>query len=90
VYRDDRGETPVLEAVRQAEEALVRSRPPRPTVGPAGNAGFNAEMEKLVFGARHEASRLRSHQERADPGRLRRCASVPSSFAWPRPRAWCT
>jgi aspartate aminotransferase len=74
VYRDDRGETPVLEAVRQAEEALVAQQTTKTYVGPAGNAGFNAEMEKLVFGATHEAlvaGRIRSVQTPGGCGALR-------------------
>ena len=74
VYRDDRGETPVLEAVRQAEEALVAQQTTKTYVGPTGNAGFNAEMEKLVFGAAHAAltaGRIRSVQTPGGCGALR-------------------
>jgi aspartate aminotransferase len=74
VYRDDRGETPVLEAVRQAEEALVAQQSTKTYVGPTGNPGFNAELEKLVFGATHAAltaGRIRSVQTPGGCGALR-------------------
>ena len=74
VYRDDRGETPVLEAVRQAEEALVAQQSTKTYVGPTGNPGFNAELEKLVFGATHaalSAGRIRSVQTPGGCGALR-------------------
>src|SRR3989440_9652245 len=37
VYRDDRGETPVLEAVRRAESALLARQSTKSYVGPAGD-----------------------------------------------------
>ena len=67
VYRDGHGETPVLESVRRAEHALIAQQTTKTYVGPAGNLGFNAEMEKLVFGAEHPALKA---------GRSS-CASVP-------------
>ncbi len=74
VYRDDHGETPVLEAVRRAEGALIAQQTTKSYVGPAGNPGFNAEMERLVFGAAHPAlrdGRLRSVQTPGGCGALR-------------------
>jgi len=74
VYRDDHGETPVMEAVRAAEGALVAQQTTKTYVGPAGNPGFNTEMEKLVFGAAHpalKAGRIRSIQSVGGCGALR-------------------
>src|SRR5579863_1553997 len=74
VYRDDHGDTPVLEAVRRAEGALLGEQTTKTYVGPAGNLGFNAEMERLVFGAAHPAledGRLRSVQTPGGCGALR-------------------
>ena len=74
VYRDDHGDTPVLEAVRRAEGALLAEQTTKTYVGPAGNLGFNAEMERLVFGAAHPAledGRLRSVQTPGGCGALR-------------------
>jgi aspartate aminotransferase len=74
VYRDEHGETPVLESVRRAENALIAQQTTKTYVGPAGNLGFNAEMEKLVFGATHpalKAGRIRSVQTPGGCGALR-------------------
>ena len=74
VYRDDRGDTPVLAAVRTAEAALIAQQTTKTYVGPAGNPGFNTEMEKLVFGAAHPvlgSGRLRSVQTPGGCGALR-------------------
>jgi len=74
VYRDDHGETPVLESVRQAEGALIAQQTTKSYVGPAGNPGFNTQMEKLVFGATHPAlsgGRVRTVQTPGGCGALR-------------------
>jgi len=74
VYRDDHGETPVPAAVRAAEAALIAQQRTKTYVGPAGNPGFNAEMEKLVFGAAHPvlaSGRLKSMQTPGGCGALR-------------------
>jgi aspartate aminotransferase len=55
VYRDERGETPVLAAVRLAEAALIARQSTKSYVGAAGNPAFNQAMEQLVLGAAHPA-----------------------------------
>ena len=74
VYRDERGETPVLAAVRQAESELLARQTTKAYVGPVGNAGFNLAMEQLVLGAAHPAlaaGRVRSMQTPGGCGALR-------------------
>jgi len=74
VYRNDHGDTPVLGAVRRAEEALIGEQTTKSYVGPAGNPGFNAEMEKLVFGPAHptlQAGRIKTVQTPGGCGALR-------------------
>ena len=74
VYRDEHGEPPVLETVRRAEAALIAAQTTKTYVGPAGNLGFNAQMERLVFGADHPAlkgGRIRSVQTPGGCGALR-------------------
>jgi aspartate aminotransferase len=64
----------VLDAVRKAEGALVAQQTTKSYVGPAGNPGFNSEMEKLVFGAAHGAlqgGRVRTVQTPGGCGALR-------------------
>jgi aspartate aminotransferase len=79
VYRDDRGETPVLTAVQRAESALLASQTTKAYVGPTGNAGFNQALEMLVFGAGHPAlaaGRLRTVQAPGGCGALRLGAEI--------------
>ena len=74
VYRDEHGNTPVLEVVRHAESALIARQTTKTYVGPAGNAGFNQAMEQLVFGPAHPAlaaGRVRSVQTPGGCGALR-------------------
>jgi len=74
VYRNEKGETPVLEAVRKAEAAVLARQTSKTYVAPAGNAGFNESMEKLVFGDGHptlKAGRIRTIQAPGGCGALR-------------------
>ena len=50
VYRDERGETPVMQAVRDAERAVLERQTTKTYVAPAGNAGFNEAMRRLALG----------------------------------------
>jgi aspartate aminotransferase len=50
VYRDAQGNTPVLAAVRAAEEVLARTQASKAYVGPAGNLDFNRQMTELALG----------------------------------------
>ena len=74
VYRNDKGETPVLAAVREAESAVLSRQTSKTYVAPAGNPGFNAATEKLVFGDDHptlKANRIRTIQAPGGCGALR-------------------
>ncbi|MEJ1965977.1 MAG: amino acid aminotransferase [Gammaproteobacteria bacterium] len=74
VYRNDKGETPILDAVRKAEAAVLARQTSKTYVAPAGNAGFNQSMEKLVFGEGHaalKAGRVRTIQAPGGCGALR-------------------
>jgi aspartate aminotransferase len=74
VYRDEHGNTPVLEVVRRAESALIARQTTKSYIGPAGNPGFNQAMEQLVLGPSHPAlaaARVRSVQTPGGCGALR-------------------
>ena len=75
VYRDDRGETPMLDAVKRAEKAVFEKETTKSYVAPVGNAAFNAAMEKLVFGDAHPVLASEAHAHRAGARRLRRAAA---------------
>jgi aspartate aminotransferase len=74
VYRDEHGNTPVLEVVRRAESALIARQTTKSYIGPAGNPGFNQAMEQLLLGPSHPAlaaARVRSVQTPGGCGALR-------------------
>lgn len=74
VYRDAHGETPVLEAVRRAESAVLEGQRTKAYVAPAGNPEFNRALERLTFGADHPAlaaGRVRTIQGVGGCGALR-------------------
>jgi len=74
VYRDDQGQTPIVEAVRRAERAVLERQNTKTYVAPAGNALFNKAVEQLVLGADHavlSSGRVRSIQAPGGCGALR-------------------
>ncbi|WP_116808963.1 aromatic amino acid transaminase [Steroidobacter cummioxidans] len=74
VYKDQQGKTPVLRAVRAAEQAVLADQQTKTYLGPAGNDQFNALMPELVLGSKHPAltsGRLRALQSPGGCGALR-------------------
>lgn len=74
VFRDDAGETPVMKAVREAEQAVLARQTTKTYVAAVGNAGFNEAMAQLVLGHGHAAltsGRLRTIQAPGGCGALR-------------------
>lgn len=55
VYFDDEGRLPVLPSVRRAETALLQEIGPRPYLPIEGLADFRSAVQRLLFGASHEA-----------------------------------
>src|SRR5262249_2087210 len=85
VYRNEKGETPILEAVRQAEAAVLSRQTSKTYVAPAGNAGFNQSTEKLTFGDHHptlKAGGVSTTQAAGGCGALRVGAELIRR-AWP-------
>jgi aspartate aminotransferase len=79
VYRDETGETPIMQAVRDAEQVVLARETTKTYVAAAGNAGFNEAMARLVFGADHpalSAGRLRTIQAPGGSGALRLGAAL--------------
>lgn len=74
VYKDEHGNTPVLAAVRAAEQAVLAEQQTKTYVGPAGNPQFNSLMTELVLGSSHSAvtsRRVRAIQAPGGCGALR-------------------
>lgn len=50
VYRDERGNTPVMHSVKEAERRLLAEQDSKSYVGPAGASGYNELIAELIFG----------------------------------------
>lgn len=50
VYKDSRGRTPVMAAVKEAETRILATQDTKSYVGPAGDAGFDELMAHLLLG----------------------------------------
>ena len=88
VYRDDAGRTPVMAAVKIAEERLAAAGTSKAYRGLAGNADFNAGLAALLLG--HDAGRLARHytmQTVGGTGALRLLADF-IAVASPSVRVW--
>jgi aspartate aminotransferase/aromatic-amino-acid transaminase len=53
VYKDDAGNTPIMKAVRAAEDVLIKNASTKTYESPRGNLGFCDSIEKLIFEDRH-------------------------------------
>ncbi|HWT51530.1 MAG TPA: aminotransferase class I/II-fold pyridoxal phosphate-dependent enzyme, partial [Caulobacter sp.] len=51
VFRDDDGATPVLAAVKAAEQALLNGQPTKAYLGPEGDIGYLDLLKPIIFGA---------------------------------------
>ena len=87
VYRNEAGETVILDAVKQAERRLLESENTKTYVGLVGNERFNVAMADLVFGAATDRDRLSAVQAPGGSGALRLlCELVARSD--PAARVW--
>ncbi len=68
VYRDPSGNTPVLDAVRRAEQQVLAAQTTKSYVAPAGREEFNRAVEELVLGGPHPARRDRRARTVQAPG----------------------
>ncbi len=75
VYKDPQGRTPIMRAVREAEQRLYKEQTTKTYLGMAGDIAFNAAMIKLAFGEKADMSGCAARRRRAAPAR---CASSPN------------
>jgi aspartate aminotransferase len=68
VYRDPSGNTPVLECVTRAEQAILAGQTTKTYIGPAGRAEFNDAVTQLVLGPEHPAVQDRRSVTVQTPG----------------------
>lgn len=70
VYKDENGKTPIMGAVRKAEQRILESATTKTYVGVAGNKGFSAAMIGLALGEAVDGSRVRAVQAPGGTGSL--------------------
>ncbi|MDH3350649.1 MAG: aspartate/tyrosine/aromatic aminotransferase [Gammaproteobacteria bacterium] len=70
VYRNADGKTPVLDAVKQAEQRVLETQPSKSYIGTAGNPDFNAAMQALTFADAAPDGRLVTLQTPGGSGSL--------------------
>jgi len=68
VFRDLSGNTPILECVRRAEQAVLAAQVTKVYVSAAGREEFNSAVEALVLGDAHVARRERRARTVQAPG----------------------
>ncbi|MFC0205728.1 aromatic amino acid transaminase [Novosphingobium soli] len=83
VYRDDEGRTPVMQAVKQAEQRLVDGQASKSYLGPDGDRGFAEAITDLVLGAQ-AGSRARAMQTVGGTGALGLAAGLLAAAGGPR------
>lgn len=70
VYKDDDGNTPIMSAVRKAEERILATSKTKTYIGVAGNKAFCNAMVDLALGSAVPADRVRAVQAPGGTGAL--------------------
>jgi len=68
VYKDEHGDTPLLECVRRAEASLIERHESKSYLGIAGIPELGPCVQKLLFGADHEIVRSKRAATAQSPG----------------------
>ena len=61
VYRDAYGNTPVMSAVKKAEQMILKSQSTKAYVGPVGAVDFNDTIARIVLGDALQPTRKTPH-----------------------------
>jgi len=96
VYRDETGNTPVLQSVVKAEKTLIATQTTKSYLGPRGVTGFNRAMGELIFGRDSDTikqGRVRTIQTPGGTAALRVGADLirhtrPASGIWASDPTW--
>lgn len=93
VFRNEKGETPIMQAVRQAEQILHDKQTTKSYVGIAGDPVFDAAMVDLVFASSIPHARVAAVQAPGGSGALRICAdmlhnTMPEKTIWVSDPTW--
>lgn len=95
VYKNEQGDTPVLAAVKKAEQFRLANEQSKAYLGMAGDLTFNSLMTDLIFG-QHDvvgAGRVKTAQTPGGTGSLRVAAEFlktcnPNSTVWVTNPTW--
>lgn len=71
VYKDRSGATPVMRAVKRAEDLLIKKQTSKAYLGPNGDVFFNAAISEIALGADFDQSRVRTLQTPGGSAALR-------------------
>lgn len=96
VYKNEQGETPVLESVKRAERDILEQEQTKLYIGPAGSAEFGHAMQNLLLGANHPVladNRVSTMQTPGGCGALRVAAELvkksnPNATIWVSDPTW--
>lgn len=93
VYRDESGQTPILNVVKKAEQFLVDTQPSKAYLGSSGNPDFNEAIQALTFGETAPDGRVATLQTPGGSGSLRVAASLimrakPDVTLWTSDPTW--
>jgi len=96
VYKDENAQTPILKAVKIAEERRLQQEDSKTYLPPPGTAEANSALDKLVFGENHPAllaNRVRTLQTPGGCGALRVAAELivraaPEAKIWVSDPTW--
>jgi aspartate aminotransferase len=96
VYKDEHGNTPMLDCVVEAEGILLATQTTKTYLGPPGVAGFNKAIGEVIFGEDSEPlsqGRIRTVQTPGGTGALRVMAELikvatPEAELWASDPTW--
>ncbi|MGB1011945.1 MAG: aromatic amino acid transaminase [Thiolinea sp.] len=93
VYADEKGQTIILDVVKEAEKRLLAKQTTKTYVGLAGDPTFNRAMQEIVFGEGSSEQLIRGVQAPGGSGSLRLIAELlgrhrPDSHIWLSTPTW--
>ncbi len=93
VYKDKNGDTPVMQAVRSAEQRVMEQQTTKAYIGLTGDAVFNSQVTDLVLGCGENQTRIATAQTPGGSGALRLLAELirrdaPETTLWLSEPTW--
>lgn len=96
VYRDEAGNTPMLDCVVEAEKTLLKTQTTKTYLGPRGVVGFNQAISETILGKDNEVfkqGRVRTVQTPGGTGALRVAGDLikvarPEAELWASDPTW--